>query len=195
MHTMAPVSHFKFSSLPGYTLPFLSQSQPNRHQLVSGVESGPALGRVHPPPYPSVTLLEDLPSSTCSPLRGCHTHRIKAGLTCHVLHPRMLENLDAKTLVVGVRPREVAVGEQTAGVVTAHELELFPVAHGGSVLWNVNLVFSCQGGKGEPTLCSLVLPWGYCGVRLPRGCACVGGCWFQISVPSTRLTARLTQFR
>ena len=41
----------------------------------------------------------------------------------------MLDDLDAKTLVVGIGAREVAVGEETAGVVAAYELEFFPVAH------------------------------------------------------------------
>jgi len=42
----------------------------------------------------------------------------------------MLYDLDAEALVVGIRSREVAVGEQPAGVVAADELEFFPVAHG-----------------------------------------------------------------
>jgi hypothetical protein len=62
----------------------------------------------------------------------------------------VLDDLDAKTLVVGVRPREVAVGEQAAGVVAAHELEFFPVAHGGSVLWNVKPCFQLPGREGGP---------------------------------------------
>ena len=97
----------------------------------------------------------------------------------------MLDNLDAKTLVVGVRPREVAVGEQTAGVVTTHELEFFPVAHGGSVLWNVNLVFSCQGGRGNLPCAALCCLGGIAGC----GCHEVARAWadvgsrFQFRVP------------
>ena len=46
----------------------------------------------------------------------------------------MLDDLDAETLVVRISAREVAVGEQPAGVMAADELELFPVAHGDGVL-------------------------------------------------------------
>ena len=44
----------------------------------------------------------------------------------------MLDDLDAKTLMVWICACEVAVGEETRGVVAADKLEFFPVAHDGS---------------------------------------------------------------
>lgn len=70
----------------------------------------------------------------------------------------MLYNLDAETLVVWICSCEVAVGEQSAGVVAADELEFFPVAHDVSVLsWKRQPHFGLRDPKdGKIALCSLV---------------------------------------
>ena len=73
----------------------------------------------------------------------------------HVLHPRMLDDLDAEALVVWVCPREVAVGQQAARVMATDELEFLPVAHGDvSVLLLQRRCQSCvrAGPWMEPCL-------------------------------------------
>lgn len=66
------------------------------------------------------------------PLSVVGTRRILARLTSHILHPDLLDDLDAKALVIGVAAGEVAIGEQLARNVAAGETEFFPVAHPGS---------------------------------------------------------------
>jgi hypothetical protein len=102
-------------------------------------------------------------------LHGRSTHGVQAGLARHVLHPRMLNDLDAEALVVWVCPREVAVGEQAAGVVAADELELFPVAHDVSVLyWTRRKRQPCLRFGQERSLPRLCVTLCYCEVRAPR---------------------------
>jgi len=96
--------------------------------------------------------------ATCGTLHRSGTHGIQARLTRHVLHPSMLYNLDAETLVVWICSCEVAVGEQSAGVVATDKLEFFPVAHDVRVLlWKRQPRFRLLGPRdGKLALCSLV---------------------------------------
>jgi len=66
----------------------------------------------------------------------------------------MSYDFDAETLMIWIYPSEMAVGEETAGVMSADELEFLPVAHDvrwvSEVWWG--LCFRCgeavQRGSG-----------------------------------------------
>jgi len=83
---------------------------PSRHKFVSGETGHPAVPA-------------DVPHAAQPAWRPGKP-------TVYILHPRMLDDFDAKALVEWVCPCEVAVGENAAGVVATDELEFFPVAHG-----------------------------------------------------------------
>ena len=132
---------------------------------------GRGLGNIRPVSECNINSPEHLPSSatTCGPLHSSRTHRVQARLTSHVLHPCMLDDLDAETLVVGVGACEVAVGEQSTRVVTADELEFFPITHNErrNVPCTVSLTVDIGRRKGTlPRAASY--SFGCCGVWVPR---------------------------